>query len=923
MKSRRGLRSEPVANLPGQPTSFIGRGPALDVVSCRLAEHRLVSLVGPGGCGKTRLAIEVCRHTIVVQAHNVFFVDLSGLSELGLVPGAALRALGLREAPGQHPLETLTGWLSDQELLVLLDNCEHLLEACAELADVIARECPGVRLLATSRERLGVTGEAVVDVGGLELPRPAPHSDGDWLHRSEAGRLFVDRARMARADFAADGDNALVVATICERLDGIPLAIEMAAAQVRFMSVRAIADGLSDRFRLLTGGGRTAPPRHKTLLSSIEWSCGLLDQAERRLLYRLSVFASGFTLAAAEAVCDGQGVERVEVLGLLTSLVDKSLVQALPEEDRYRLHETMHAYCGAALEAEGSTGGVRDRHLDYFAALAKVKAPTARASAFALARRDLGPELDNLRTALRWSIGSQQFETGAKLLCSMGKFLQALGLDSEALADCWPFLAAEVQPSCRADILDLAAGSSRWKDPAMSLRLASELVSLGESLGDESLHARGLLHVAAVQQEAKPDEALEAATKAIAMARSSGQPVLEAWGLSTKGWALIWLGRPAEALAVGKEELEVSQDLDWPSGEATARGVCAYAAMCTGRLAQAMTEADELSRLSGELEPLFMANGDSMRAEVLGRLGQANQAAEAITRAISLASASGDTYFVLIYEACKGRLWVAAGYQDEGYEVLEAATAKLESFGLYAECVENRAVLAEVTIRRGDLVNARRHLDASGWKLSRGSEPAGAPIFRAEARLARAMDQPGRAHALACQGLAAASDGGHVLWVIDLLELVAVIGVDLHRHAEAARLFGAAERQREVTGYAVTVPCRDERRAVLDGARAALGLDMFERTMSEGRAITLQEAVAYARRGRSRRSRAASGWDSLTPSEQRVVSLVAQGLTNAEIAKQLFISVPTVKSHLNRVFDKLHLANRSQLAVLTRHGKDT
>jgi predicted ATPase len=261
-----------------------------------------------------------------------------------------------------------------------------------------------VRFLATSRQRPGVAGEAVVDVGGLELPGPGGYQHRAWLERSEAGRLFVERARMARADFAAEGEDARVVAAICARLYGIPLAIEMAAARVRFMSVQAIADGLSDRFRLLTGSERSGPIRHRTLLASTEWSCGLLDEAERSLLYGLSVFASGFTLAAAEFVCAGEEVERSQVLGLLTSLVDKSLVQALPEEDRYRLHETMHAYSGAALAVEGTTVRVRDRHLGYFAELATLKEPKVRASEFDLARRDLGPELDNLRAALRWSI---------------------------------------------------------------------------------------------------------------------------------------------------------------------------------------------------------------------------------------------------------------------------------------------------------------------------------------------------------------------------------------------------------------------------------------------------------------------------------------------------------------------------------------
>jgi len=313
---------KPWGRLPSQLTSFIGRRATIELVDRRLAKHRLVSLVGPGGCGKTRLAIEVGQRTTVVPPGSVFFVDLSGLSDPRLVPGTVLRALGLWETQNGGPLESLTTQLSERDLLVLLDNCEHLIDACAALADALGRECPGVRLLATSREQLGVGGETVVDVGGLELPEPAGHPDEQWLRRSEAGRLFIERARTARADFVVDSDDALVVARICERLDGIPLALEMAAARVRLMSVQAIAEGLSDRFRVLTTSRRSGPRRHRSLLASIEWSCELLGQGERRLLHRLAVFASGFNTQAAEAVCAGVEVERYDVFRLLASLVE-------------------------------------------------------------------------------------------------------------------------------------------------------------------------------------------------------------------------------------------------------------------------------------------------------------------------------------------------------------------------------------------------------------------------------------------------------------------------------------------------------------------------------------------------------------------------------------------------------------------------
>jgi DNA-binding CsgD family transcriptional regulator len=422
-----------------------------------------------------------------------------------------------------------------------------------------------------------------------------------------------------------------------------------------------------------------------------------------------------------------------------------------------------------------------------------------------------------------------------------------------------------------------------------------------------------------VQLEADPDEAVEAATEAVRVARASRQQDLEVWGLHAKGWALNRLGRSAEMLVVAEEALHTSLACDWPSGRALALSVISNAAMCKGDLARALEEAEELVRLGADLEPLSMATGEALRAEVLSRLGKA-EALDAIVRALSLVSASGDMYFVLNYDACRGRLLVSQGRQDEGYEVLETATVKLESLGLFAMCVENRAVLAEVAIKRGELLTARHHLDVSSWRLTRGAEPAGGPIFRAESRLARAEGQPARAHGLACDGLAAASQGGHVLWVVDLLELVAITCADLDRHAQAARLLGVAERQRDIVGYARPIPARDELAPARVAMQEALGPGDFARAMSDGGALGLKEAVAYVERGRGSHRSARWGWESLTASEQRVVSLVSQHLTNAEIAGRLFVSTATVKSHLNRVFTKLGVANRGQLAAIAhRH----
>ena len=330
-----------------------------------------------------------------------------------------------------------------------------------------------------------MSGEVVVRLEGLELPDRDKRCGEDWLTRSEAGSLFIDRAMRACPGFLIDHAGAEAVAQICERLDGIPLAIELAAARTSLMSVDAIANGISGRFRLLVGKGQGGPLRHRSLLASVEWSCSLLTEAEWALLWRLSVFASGFTLTAAEAVCAGGEVEPEDVLGLLISLVDKCLVQANAGADRFRLHETMRAYAGAALAAENLSAIVRDRHLGHFSALAEVMEPKCNTSALAIGLAEVEADLDNFRAALDWSVASGQFDAGAELLGALGHYFFVLGLWPEGLARCRTLLAAELAPPSRAIVLARAGNFARNSDPAASLRLASELADLGQSLGDD------------------------------------------------------------------------------------------------------------------------------------------------------------------------------------------------------------------------------------------------------------------------------------------------------------------------------------------------------------------------------------------------------------------------------------------------------
>jgi predicted ATPase len=330
-----------------------------------------VALTGPGGSGKTRLALQVAGRALEDSPAGAWFVDLAPLADGALVPRAVLAALGVRARPGQAHLATLTAHLRDRPLLLVLDNCEHLLEACAGLVEDLLRACPRLRVLATSRAPLGVPGEAPYRVPPLDVP--AAGAPPAAVIRYSAARLFAERAALVRPGFAVTERTAPAVAEVCRRLDGLPLALEPAAAQVRVLSVEALAARLHDRFRLLTGGGRTAPPRQQTLRAALDWSHDLLTAAERRLLRRLAVFAGGWALEAAarppaSVLCRG------DVLHQLTHLVDASLVVAEEEpagEVRYRLLETVREYARERLEAGGEAPRVRARHADYYVALAE------------------------------------------------------------------------------------------------------------------------------------------------------------------------------------------------------------------------------------------------------------------------------------------------------------------------------------------------------------------------------------------------------------------------------------------------------------------------------------------------------------------------------------------------------------------------
>ena len=392
-------------NLPAQMTSFIGRKTELAEIKQALSAHRLVTLTGSGGAGKSRLSLQVGMECLQQFPDGVWQVELAPVTDAALVPQSLLSIFSLREDRHRSAVDVLIDYLRPKTLLIILDNCEHLIESCAQLSQALLQGCPYVQILASSREALGITGEFAYRVPSLSAPDPEQLPSLDQLEKTDSIRLFIERAATAKPGFTLTNVNAFSLAQICYRLDGIPLAIELAASRVKVLSPEQIAARLDDRFRLLTGGSRTALPRQQTLRATIDWSYSLLSEQEKTLFRRLAVFVGGWTLEAAEAVC-GEEKAGLDVLELLTRLVDKSLVyiEETPGQIRYHRLETIRQYSREKFFETDEVEAVRDRHLDYFVQFAELVDEKLKSGDQVLWQRLMSEEQDNLRAALEWGV---------------------------------------------------------------------------------------------------------------------------------------------------------------------------------------------------------------------------------------------------------------------------------------------------------------------------------------------------------------------------------------------------------------------------------------------------------------------------------------------------------------------------------------
>ena len=484
-------------NLPAQLTSFVGRIREIEQITESLRKVRLLTLTGPGGCGKTRLSLQLGTDLTTQFGDGVWFVELAPVSDPLIVPQIVISALGMREYGEKPALQILSEHLRAKNLLLILDNCEHLLPACASLVDVLLRYCPRLKVLASSREALGLPGELTFPVPCLSLPAARQNVPLEQMGNYEAVQLFTERARLYLPSFEITQENAAALGSVCRRLDGIPLAIELAAARIRSLSLGEIDTRLDERFRLLTGGSRTLAPRQQTLRALIDWSYALLSPEEQSVLRRLSVFASGCSLKAAENVCATEAIKSCDVLDLVTSLVDKSLVVAerLGSSARYRLLETIREYGTHQLVESGHAESVRDRHLEFYLSLAREAQPNLKGPNQISWFSQLECEHDNYRTALDWCFSEGRApQKGAELATALGWFWFVSGNWSEGTT--WLNRSLEALPSREAHLRAKALIMTAWieigRDRNRARSLAEESLCLGKECGDDLICADAL-----------------------------------------------------------------------------------------------------------------------------------------------------------------------------------------------------------------------------------------------------------------------------------------------------------------------------------------------------------------------------------------------------------------------------------------------
>jgi predicted ATPase/DNA-binding CsgD family transcriptional regulator len=894
-----------MSSLPAPLTRFVGREAELAQVEDLLHNNRLLTLTGPGGAGKTRLAIRLASATADDFPDGAWFVDLAPLTGGQFVWDQMAIVLGVREpGRGRALSEAVGGRLASRQALLVLDNCEHVVGSVAEVTGDVLAAAPAVKVIATSREPLGVAGEVTWAVPPLT--------------ETDATELFVDRARRALPRFRLDDDDRQAVRFICERLDGLPLAIELAAARTRMLDPEQIAAGLKDRFLTLPSGPRTAPKRQATLEASFDWSYDLLSDAERALLRQLSVFAGGFDLEAALAVCPAASID------LLAALTDRSLIIIERGSDhaapRYRMLETVRQFAAQHLDEADEEGLMRGRHRDHYLALAETAEHLLGPDEDSWRAR-LDREQDNLRTALTWSRDQGDAQLLARMVAALYWFWAIPGRFGEFRT--WLEAAAErageLTPAFRARMRNyeclLAVLTGRMAEVPV---LGNEALALAREAGDQREEALALLYLAGLAGLIGGAEAMRPYfEEGLLLARSTGFALAAVQGLELFV-ALRWFqSDPVETRRLAEEVIEISKSMDrhhrldgilWAAMTALFQGRLPEASQLFEKAVAEGRDTNDLNYLFGQLGLALVTTFRGDLASAHERLGEGRLASQ---------SWEIEARFALGFEGIsafvQGWMQLTSGEAARAIDNLMPAVEALRSSPLANWAAVPLVLVAEAQLATGAVEAAAAALDeatslsrrgAMTWSLGRASRIRAILL----ARQGNFNDAESAAHV----ALRLAREAGDELGLVDSLELLATLAAQQDSHREAVRLWAAADSMRDRLGYRLVIDGPAQKAAIADAREKVTD---FSAVWAEGARLSVEEAIAYAARGRGERKRPATGWASLTPSELEVARLVGKHLSNPEIASRLFVSRATVKTHLVHIFTKLGIDSRSALAA--------
>jgi predicted ATPase/DNA-binding CsgD family transcriptional regulator len=911
--------------LPVGVAAFVGRERERAKVADLVADVRAVTLTGPGGCGKTRLAVEVVGDVASWFSDGACWVDLQGVSEPRLVAPAIGGAVEVHERPGQALTDTLAEQLHARHLLLVLDNCEHLVEACAELVGALSSACPQLRVLATSRVPLVVEGEASFEVAGLPVPDPDAVS-ATTVAAADAARLFEVRARQVAADFRIRDDNASSVAEICRRLDGIPLAIELAAARMRALAPGQIAARLSDRFGLLTGGVRGAPARQRTLEASLDWSYDLLENVHRLALARLSVFAGSFELDAAEAVVGGEGIDRDDVLDLVAGLVEQSLLQVAQRQRRarYRLLETIRMYARKRLSELDDPDRVRGRHLEFHVGLAgRAQEGLHGAQPEPWVAR-LAADLDDLRAAMDWAAETGDLRGLVGITEPIVRFWLERGLSGEVHRRLNHAAGVPGVPDDeRVRGLNTAAALALATcEPASFHRSASQAVAAARTadVGDALAVALAQRALSGVLSGLSTSEQVDAdVEQSLQLAKQCEDASTHAHVLQFAGAALLHSRSIDAGYHLFQQDVEVCEANDLAFHLPAAHGGAAAWLAWSGRLDQTRRHARravELSRQIGRpgweaagltgLAAAAVLQGDHVRAQ--DWLSEAQAALR--PRALE------GTHYGMWSRHWQGLSAYASGDLEAARATAEEIVQIGRGGGSRLDEAIGEWLLGMVARSQERHDDARAHLETSRALSTDPQLPhtLGRSLLGL-AELAKENEELEEAWELAHDSLEVLDDYGDRVGAAAALETIAGLAVALGAPERALRLLAASQRFHTHTGIARIPVQADRFDRNRNTAQAALNPTDATTCWDAGGELSLADAVAYARRGRGERQRPRIGWASLTPVERDVVRLVAEGHTNAAIGQRLFISANTVKKHLTHVYAKLDVDGRPSLAA--------